>query len=239
MARPSPILGRKRGVINQDIIGPEFDGYGSGGLDVPYSGTNLFSFSNDITQNRTLVNTPVITFDQTGVTGDANDASWVEDNASSFEYAHRWYDHGSNSTDTWTVRYFIGKQDAGDGNNPDYANVGVGSSSTSPGFWASDSNTILAGWAINTITGATLERYNNNSATIAVAEHGFYTDWWEVKIDFVGQNYHYFGCLLAGAFNTSWITSSSAAAQGHYIIGNTELYHNTAKEDVSGGPVYT
>ncbi len=185
--------------------------------------TNSITFSRDLTDSSwTSVEGVIRSYDQVGLTGVANTATYLEDNNGfTFEYVQVIITVTAD-TNTHTGRWFV-KKDTDETRFPL-----VGST-----FGAVGS----AHYQLNTKTGAITGISTGGSAGVAVRDAG---DWWEVLVSQTGDGAETAYTMFCLPANGDVWGVQAAIATGSIISGEIELLENKSIVEVRGsGPIFT
>lgn len=187
--------------------------------------TNLMPVdSRDMTGNWSLNDTPVISFDQTGLEGSPNTASKVEDDsASDGEYIWLPIDIGTDYG-WYVIRYFIAK-DAVDKTTRSIETGLRSANSTS----APTGDGISLNWA--TDDGVVNNTRKNSSGAAYYEINSWDDDWWEVVMSFHNGEDQYIHAVIIPA---TGVGVYSASQQGFIICGGVELYYEVTRAAVVG-----
>ncbi len=185
------------------------------------AGTNEITQSFDLADAAwTKINGVINSFDQVGLTGVANTATYLEDDDGSTHEFVREDIIIANDTNTHTIRCFILK----DADETRFPMVGLELASGN------------AFYHINTKTGAT--GIDSDTATNAAVEVNDVGLWWEVLVS--AQNSGVTSGTYVIPARATVLGTANVAATGSIIVGNVELHLNKTIAQVRGStPIFT
>lgn len=186
------------------------------------AGTNSITYSRDLTNAAwTKVGGVINSYDQVGLTGAANTATYLEDDdGAAYEYVSETITVPAD-TNLNIARWFV-KKDTDETRFP---------------FFGMDIGAVAAYYHVNTKTGATsAEGTPAAGGAIEVNQVG---DWWEVLVSLTNDGSTN-QVIYAIPARSTVIGTASVAATGSIIVGNVELHLNKTIAQVRGStPIFT
>jgi len=187
--------------------------------------TNEITYSRDMT-NAAWGKTANVSYDQTGMQGDANGASLAEDdNGSGYESATSPTITVTDDSNPIVWRFFI-KKDADTSRFPEFQCRLSGGTT--------QNNYVQ----LNTSTGAVVSRASVGTVDQSVRDAG---DWWELLVEVTNNNTGNTSAnvIIYPGVTTVWNTIETTAT-GSIIVGNAEIHLNKTIAKVKGtSPIFT